>query len=203
MAQEPRTGTFEQVQRCLKLLAEAPAFQLEMAQIVSQMGAGAFTPGVFLDANGNTFSLSMNDLEFGDPATWVPSTWAQVLTTDAIPPAPPYPSLYILGQPGRVQTATGGEFVTDQRGLIVGWTYLVDFIAVAADDRAETAERAAYALMFGWQRLVRRNEALGGLVEMLSPEGPPVTGGPVSAAKSGNLAGVMQRFRVYVEDSLA
>lgn len=193
MAQLPRTGSLEQVLRCLRQMALSPAFGLEMQAVVSQMGAGAFSPVNLLDASGATFSVSLNDTEFGDPSGWVPTAFTEVTFSRAILPVPPYPRLQVFGAPGRLQR--DGEFDAEE---VAGWTYVVDAVAVAADDRADPALRSALALMDGFERLVRRNApSLGGLVQLITPEGPPAPGGPVESENSGNVAGVMQRFRVF------
>lgn len=198
MTQTPRTGSLEQVLRALKALALSPAFTLEMQTVGDQMGTGAFSPANLVDAAGNPFSLLLDDVEFGDPSGWLPNAFVEVTFSKALLPVPPFPRLQLFGMPGRVQQA--GEYDTE---LVVGWTYLVDAIAVSCDDQADPALRSALALMDGFERLVRRNApSLGGLVELITAEGPPAPGGPVDTEQSGNIAGVMQRFRVYTLRSL-
>jgi hypothetical protein len=193
MSQAPRTGSGEQVLRCLRLLALSPAFGLEMQQVVAYMGTDAFVPRNLVDASGNRFDLTaMVDTDFDGPGAWVPMEFAEVTFSTALLPVPPYPRLELFGAPGQVQLR--GDFDTE---LVAGWLWRVDAVVVNENDQAEPALRGALALADGFERLVRRNApSLGGLVELISADGPPAVGGPVEHEGSGNLAGVMQRFSV-------
>lgn len=198
MAQRPNSGTLEQVLRCLEALAVSPAFTTEMQAVTAGMGSGAFRPGNFTAADGSTFTVNLDDEQFGPPANWVKTKFAKVAITDSIVPAPPYPRIHLVGMPGRLQTASGGAFVVDQQEQVAGWIFTVDCVVMASNDRAEIAERHAYALMDGWERLLRRNPYLGGLVQLLEAEAPPAPGGAVNQGKSGNVAGIMLRLYAYV-----
>lgn len=198
MAQAPRTASIEQVLRALALLAMSPAFSLEMEAVIANMGANAFVPQNVLDINGTPFGLPMNDVQFGDPSAWVPTTFAEVTFSKALLPVPPYPRLQLFALPGRLQDH--GEF--DQEA-VAGWVYLIDVVTVAGDDQADPALRSALALMDGFERLVRRNApSLGGLVQLITPVAPPAPGGPVDTEASGNVAGALQRFRVLTMRSI-
>lgn len=199
--QPPNSGSIEQVLRCLKLLAQSAALATEMKAVTSYMGSQAFTPGNFVDASGNTFALGMADSQFGDPGSWVPASFKQVLITHQLRPVPPYPLLMLLAAPGRTMPGNRGRWELDT-GQSVEWIYVVDAVSVAVSDRPEQASRRALALSQGYERLVRRNEHLGGLVQLITAEGPPAPGGEVEQAKSGILSGVMQRFQVTVRAGL-
>jgi len=193
MAQAPRTGSLEQVLRCLRLLALSPAFTLEMNAVIANMGSGAFIPSNLIDAQGASFSLpGLVDTEFGDPGSWVSTAFQEVTYSTALLPLPPFPRLQLFGIPGRLEPSE--VFDTE---LAEGWVYTIDAIVVEGNDRADPALRSALALMDGFERLVRRNApSLGGLVQLITVEGPAAAGGPVEADKAGVVAGVMQRFRV-------
>lgn len=195
MPQPPQSGSLEQILRCLRGLAQSPAFGVEMGIVTSFMGTQAWTPTNLVDANGLKFNLSLNDQQYGAPSTWVPNAWNQVLITAQIRPVPPYPLLMLLPGPGRRTF----EFDT---GQVAGMAYTVDAVAVAAADTPEVASRRALALIQGMERLVRRNEHLGGLVHLIHAEGPPAPGGEVEHARDGILSGVMQRFSVAALDEL-
>ncbi len=199
MAQRPQTGSIEQVLRALKLLALSPAFALEMETVISYMGSGAFIPQNLTDINGNRFALTgMADIEFGDPSGWVSTSFQEVTYSRALLPVPPYPRLQLFAMPGRFQAP--GEFDQEQ---VAAQVYIVDAIVVTGSDQADPALREALALSDGFERLVRRNgPALGGLVQLIAPTGPAAPGGPVETEGSGNVAGVLQRFKVLTLRSI-
>lgn len=196
MVQPPNTGSLEQVLRCLVALADSPAFALEMQAVASHMGAGAFQPGAFADADGGSFLLNLSDVSFGDPAEWLPTAFRQVLPTEQLLPVPPYPLLSLIAQPGRVQRGSGASMFEVDTGELSGWVYVIDAITVASADRPQIAARRALGLMQGFERLVRRNRHLGGLVQLIAAEGPPEPGGTVETGKHGVLSGVRCRFQV-------
>jgi len=201
--QPPQSGTLEQVLRCLRLLALSEAFRLEMDVVCNYMGNQAFQPANFVDANGGRFSLgTLDDVQFGDPNSWVPKAFKQVQITQQLRPVPPYPHLELLGAPGRMQqTATSAVFEVDT-GEVAGFIYVIDVVAVADGDRPTIAARRAMALSTGFSRLVRRNEHLGGLVQLIASDGPQAPGGEVERGKGGLVSGVAQRYRVEVLDSI-
>lgn len=188
-----RTGSLEQVLRSLRLLALSDAFMQEMQAVTAMMGTSAFIPQNLVDVHGTLFSLSaLADTEYGAPDSWVSNAFADVTYSTALLPIPPFPRLQLFAMPGRLQASQ----VYDQEA-ITGWEFIVDAVVVEANDRADPALRSALALMDGFERLVRRNApSLGGLVELIAAEGPPAPGGPVASENAGNIAGVMQRFRV-------
>jgi hypothetical protein len=193
MAQAPRTGSLEQVLRALRLLALSPAFEAEMQNVIAAMNEQAFIPRNLTDAQGNRFALTaLADTEFGDPSGWVSTSFREVTYSSALLPVPPFPRLQLFAMPGRLQPTQ----VFDQEA-IAGWESMIDVIVVEGNDQADPALRSALALADGFERLVRRNApSLGGLVELIAAEGPPAPGGPVEREMAGNVAGVMQRFRV-------
>ncbi len=198
MPQIPYSGSLEQVLRVLQQLATSPAFTVEMQNVVSQMGTGAFTAANLKDANGNPFALNLNDTTFGSPSAWVPTAFLDCIVTSGLKLTPPYPRLELIGGPGRQQTASQGIAMEADTGEFVGWTYVIDAVVAAEADQAEPAQRQAHALIDGYERLIRRNEHLGGLVQLISAEGPPYPGGSIERQAGGNLAGAMIRFRVEV-----
>lgn len=193
MTQAPRTGSLEQVLRTFKLLALSPAFSLEMEEVISEMGSGTFIPANLVDAVGNRFSLpELADTEYGDPSGWVSNAFQDVTYSSALVPLPPFPRLQLFGTPGRLEASE--QFDTE---LAAGWIYSIEAIVVEGNDRADPALRSALALMDGFERLVRRNApSLGGLVQLVTVDGPAAPGGPVELEKAGVVAGVLQRFRV-------
>jgi hypothetical protein len=106
--------------------------------------------------------------------------------------------LALLGAPGRLQRADTAPRAMTDRGEAVGWMYTVDAVAVASADRPDIAPRRAMGLMQGFEWLVRRNEHLGGLVQLIEAEGTPAPGGELELRRIGIISGVMQRFAVYV-----
>ena len=198
MGQSPRTGSLEQILRCLRTLASSPAFGIEVASVVNAMGPAAFQPGPFTDANGVAFNVSLDDEEFGPPAGWIPTSFAVIDIADSLKPIPPYPRLQLFGIPGKVLP----DQEIDQQERVTGWANFVDAIVITADDRAEPAQRSALALMDAFERLVRRNPYLGGLVELCVADSSPAPGGPVHTEKSGNVAAALLRFRVETMRSI-
>ncbi len=196
-AQRPNTGSLEQVLRALKALALSPAFPLEVGLVAYHMGQGAFSPGQFVDANGALFTLSLDDEQFGDPAAWLQRTFRKVQITQQLRPVPPYPHLELFGAPGHQQQADHSPFEVDS-GQVAGWSYRIDAVTVAQADRPEIAARRAMAMMQAFERLVRRNQHLGGLVQLIAADGPPAPGGEVEHGKLGLISGVAQRFQVEV-----
>lgn len=202
MPQPPQSGSLEQVLRCLRLLAQANAFSVEMGLVAAYMGSGAFTPGQFVDGAGTRFSLDLNDAQFGSPTTWVPTAFKKVLLTQQLRPVPPYPHLELFGAPGRPIRSDHAPSFEFDTGELTAWSYAIDAVTVADGDRPEIAARRAMALMQGFERLVRRNEHLGGLVELIASDGPPSPGGEVERGRHGLISGVAQRFHVEVKAGL-
>lgn len=198
-AQPPQSGSLEQVLRCLRLLALSPAFTTEMSNVANYVGPGAFTPGPFRDAVGATFTLDLEDTAYTGPENWIPTAWRRVYTTQQMRPVPPYPQLSLLGSAGRMQRGDAAALAIVDTGEAAGWVYTVDAVAVASADRPDIAPRRAMAMMQAFEFLVRRNEHLGGLVQLIQAESPPAPGGEIEVRKIGLISGVMQRFSVYVE----
>lgn len=187
--QPPQSGSFEQILRCLRQVALSAAFTTEMEAVANYVTAGAFTPGNLVDANGAPFTVNMNDPDFANAGGWVVTAYRQVLITHQLVPAPPYPLLMLTGGPGRT-------LFDDDTGDVSDWNYVINAVSVATADRPDIAARRAYALAQGFDRLLRRNQSLGGLVQLIRPEAPPAPGGEIEDRKDGVLSGVMQRFTV-------
>jgi hypothetical protein len=203
VTQPPQSGSLEQVLRMLKAMALSNAFTVEMDLVAAYMGADAFTPAPIVDATGQQYTIGLIDTQFGDPAEWVPMAFKKVRITQQLRPVPPYPHLELLGAPGRImrsdQAAASFELDT---GEMAGWSYAIDAVVVAQADRPEIASRRALAMCQGFERLVRRNEHLGGLVELIASDGPPAPGGEVERGRIGLISGVAQRFHVAVKAGL-
>jgi hypothetical protein len=199
------TATLEQILRAIAQVAKSPAFTEEVDAVAGRMGGDTFAPEPIVSASGATYPLSMSDATYGDPMTWVSGKYgafARVLTTNQLRPIPPYPLLQLLGAQGNAVVDSSGRAVEiDQGGLAMYW-YTVDAVVVTQSDRPEAVTRRAMALSTALERLIRRNQNLGGLVQLIRPEGPASPGGEVESKRVGILSGMMQRYSAAAISSI-
>jgi len=189
----PNSAGLERILAAFKQLAEAPAFLRELEVVVAEMGDRAFRPAPLVDADGEPFELDMEDRDYDGNREWVsyPGPFKQVLTTQQLRPVPPYPLIQFLGEEGvRVP-----DTQVDQAPIAL-YQYTVDSVIVIEDSNPDAASRRALAYSDAFERLVRRNEHLGGLVYLIDSDGPPVPGGEVETTRTGVLSACLQRFHV-------
>jgi len=187
----PQSGSLEQILRAMKQLAQSPAFMLELEAVAADMGDHTFRPAPMVDAAGEAFDLEMEDTSYDGKMGWVsyPGPFQQVLTVQGLRPVPPYPMLQLLGAEGVVIPGTQA----DQSSLAI-WEYVIDAVTVVVDDDPNAATRRAMAYSDAFDRLLKRNEHLGGLVYLIFADGTPVPGGEVEQSGSGVVSGIMQRY---------
>jgi hypothetical protein len=71
---------------------------------------------------------------------------------------------------------------------------VVDAVVITHGDDPSWVQREALMLVDAFEHLVERNEFLGGLVELITAEGPPAPGGARIAQGVGLLAAASVRF---------
>lgn len=192
--QLPANASLEQIVRALAGLALH--VEADTVAVANEMSTQAFEPAPMLDANGNAFSISMVDVEQGvtaDPTEWIETSFARVYRTDGLKVTPPYPNLQLLSAPGEVL------MTIDQNGAELR-SYTVDAVVAAYSDRPQQATQRALALITAFNRLVKRNPQLGGLVSLIKGDGTPVASGEAQQ-QPGLVAGYMQRFAVLAWES--
>jgi hypothetical protein len=195
MAQQPNTGSLEQVLRCLQLLALSPAYTTELQAKVADM-ASPFVPGNFKDANQANFTLNITDTEFGGPSGWVGMTtstslpgFAAVQITDNLRPLPAYPRLLLIGDHAPASLAEEREYRV--------WRYGVQAVTICSGDLdPQAVQRDAFVMADAFESLVERNESLGGLVDLVTADHPPIAGGYGRIKGAGILAAAMVHFRI-------
>lgn len=193
-----RTGSLEQILRCLATLAMSPAYTTELQSFIADMSPG-LTLAPLRDANGATFVVDITDDQFGDPSGWVGMTrsdstpgFADVQITTQLKLLPPYPRMLISVQPGR-------------RGLYneaeeKWWKYVVDAVVICAGDLdPNSVQREALVMADAFENLIYRNQQLGGLVGLIDcPDGPVPGGTGAGVGGVGTLAAAMVRFQIDV-----
>jgi hypothetical protein len=197
MAQQANTGSLEQVLRCLQLLAQSAAYTTELQAKIAEM-ASPFVPGNFKDANGANFTLNITDTEFGGPAGWLGTmpnsttpAFAAVQITDNLRPLPPFPRLLLIGDHGPAPLAEEREYRE--------WRYGVQAVTITSGDAdVQAVQRDAFVMVDAFESLVERNESLGGLVDLITADHPPISGGYGRIKNAGILAASMVHFRVSV-----
>lgn len=194
MAQQPGTGTLEEVLRFLKALMASAAFTAEVNAITAQINASQVY--TVTDVNNATYQINTQDT---NGVAWVPTAFKRIMVSDNIRIGADNPELQLFGQPGRISPGVTGEFRLDQTSdpmydLVIDGAVLT--YASASSDPAR-AEREALILADACDRLVMRNPSLGGLVRHIESDGPPV---PASApAKAGGTTGgALIRWRAKV-----
>lgn len=190
-------GTLEQILRAVKQLALSSALAEEVAVVAGRMGSNTFQPSPIVSYNGNQVPYQMNDQQFGDPTVWVGGKYgqfAQAFASAQLRPIPPYPLLQLLAAPGRpVTDANGVAMEIDQGTVSMDW-HVFDAVIVTQADRPDPAARRALALCDALDRLISRNQNLGGLVYICRSVGPPSPGGEVESRRVGLLSGMVQRY---------
>jgi hypothetical protein len=183
VAQNPGSGSLDQVLRFLKLMALSSAYATEVANLIA--AADPTTAGVLkyavLDANGQSQNLDLIDNDYKD-LTWISPSIAAAQITDGLRIEPPFPRLSLVAQPGSVlRDSKGNEFRADQ-GPIVGYQYVVDCILITVNGDPNAAFREAQIHAEALDRLIARNWFLGGLVRLIQSSGPGV---PATAPYKG------------------
>ena len=183
MTQTPGSATLDQTLRFLALLAQSDAYATELQALVSATNPTAkeVLRYAVVDANGQQRMLDLVDTDYAD-LSWISPTLKRVQTTDGLRIEPPFPRLMIIGQPGEmIRDAQGGEFRADA-AAIVGYAYLIDCIVLTSNGDPNAASREALLHAEALDRLVQRNEQLGGLVRLIGSDGP---GTPATAEWRG------------------
>lgn len=197
MAQAPNTGSLEQVLRCLQLLASSAAYTTELQAKITDM-ANPFIPGIFKAADGTSFNLNLTDAQFGGPGGWVgmttsnsPPGFAAVQITDNLRPLAPFPRLLLIGDHGPGPLAEEREYRV--------WRYGVQAVSICFGDLdPQAVQRDAFVMVDAFESLVERNENLGGLVDLITADHPPISGGYGRIKGAGIMAAAMIHFRITV-----
>ena len=175
MTQAPGTASLEQTLRFLKLLVESSAYATEVSTLLAN--ADPTTTGVLtykvVDANGAFQTLDLVDDDYKD-LSWVSPAIQRVQITDGLRIEPPFPRLSLVAQPGSVIRGDGGDDMRAGGALIVGYQYLIDCIIITSNGDPNSASREALIHAEALDRLIQRNEQLGGLVRLIESSGPGV-----------------------------
>lgn len=190
----PRTATLEQVLRALVIVATSPAFATEMTVAKAALNPGPVTFGI-RDANGSLATYDVADTALPD-TNWLHTAHTRAEITDALRLTPPFPHLLVMGLPSVMQTITHGEVFRDID--FQGQSYRVDAITFCGQDEPQLAQREALIMARAFERLIRRNEQLGGLVELIQPIAPIEPGGTGPAKNGGIVGAARQRYEVLV-----
>lgn len=191
MPQIPGSGTLEQVLLMLQAIGQSAAFAAEAAA-VNTVAAASLVYSI-TDIAGVRTPIELKEAQFSDPS-WLAGSFANVLISDRLNVPPPYPILVLVGASGRLQGGTSGSF--DERE-VAGWRHRVDAVVVADSSENQSALRQALLLLDAFDRLIGRNQSLGGLVQLITPETPPI---PATGRldDENTIAGAMIRYGVDV-----
>lgn len=146
------------------------------------------------DLNGNAYQLELKEQQFTD-ATWINDTFAMVQLTDELDPVPPYPRLIFAGGPGRIESAPSGPF---DEADIAQWRYRIDAVVMAESSEPQSAQRLALMMLMAFDRVIERNQQLGGLVQLIAPESPITPGGAGKTQTGAIVGGAMVRYGAVV-----
>lgn len=188
----PNSATLDHILRAMQQLALSDALMQELAQVATEIGQQAFVPAPMVAADGSSFPLNMVDTSFhSTPEQWVPflGGFKQVLITQQLRPVPPFPMLQLLGYEGTRVPDTQ----VDQNAVAI-YEYVVDAVTIVSDDNPIAASRRAEAYCNAYDRLVKRNESLGGLVYLIETQQPPTPGGEVEQSGLGVVSGMLMRY---------
>lgn len=193
----PFSGSLDQVLAMLKAMALSPAYALEVATYKSLLTVSAPLDFVVVDANGGRALVNISPADLPD-LSYIADSYGKVVTTDLAKISTGLPVLQLMGMPGRLQNAASGRPFRD-----VGYeaeTYLIDAVTWAgtvSDPNRCQAESVILSACF--KMLVRRNEQLGGLVQLIQPTGPVEALGSAPPARSGStIMGSRVRFECLV-----
>jgi hypothetical protein len=176
----------------LQAMGESAAYQVEMDAFVQVAPQSLIYP--IHDLNGASYNIELKEQQFSDPS-WINDSFAEVRLTDELNPVPPYPQLIFAGGPGRIGPAVNGQF---DEAYGSQWRYRVDAVVMAESSEPQSAQRLALMMLMAFDRLVERNQQLGGLVQLVFPESPITPGGSGKLAVGGYLGGAMLRYGVDV-----
>ena len=190
--QTSHAGSMEQVIRMLASMAQAPAYTTEVQGLKAGLDPGGLTLQI-VDANGLVSVIDLDDVSLPD-LTWVDESFAAVITAEGVRIEPPYPKLQIIARSGGLQADDHGVVFRDDR--VQGQIYHVDATVIVNKDIPTYADRAAVIMARAFERLVRRNETLGGLVQLIQPRGPIEV--ETQTAKPGDVAAARSALEVYV-----
>lgn len=193
----PYSCSIDQLLTALKALALSPAMATEIANYKAVLAAQSSSI-IVTDANGATASVNIGPID--TDFSYIASSFASVQISSQQKILPPLPILELVGRPGRVQQSTVGSRFTADAGLAEGEIFTIDAYAWAGtSDDPRRVQLEAVALMYSFKMLLKRNEQLNGLVQLIQPLGPVEALGNIPPAKQGtNTQAAACRFEAYV-----
>lgn len=195
----PYSGSLDQVMTALKALALSPAMATEIANYKATLAAQSQTL-IIKDANAANVTINIGPIDgtTSQGLSYIANQFAQVTITAMQKILSPAPILELVGRPGRVQQSVHGPRFIDS--AVDGEIYTIDaYTWASTSDDPRRCQLEAMALSYCFKSLIKRNEQLNGLVQLIQPLGPVEALGNIPPAVSGsNMMSSACRFEVYV-----
>lgn len=195
-ATPPYSAYLDVVLVALRQLAMSPAMATEIATYKSyRTSAEPFNLNI-TDAAGAVSQINVAPAD-GVNLSYIAPSFQTVTTGQLQKNMPPLPQLFLVGMPGRLQVAQSGSPFRDES--VEGDIFAVHAVVFGGtSDDPIRAQEEAIVLAQCFRSLVRRNEHLNGLVQLIQPVGPTEPNASLAPWNPGTtVPSARVRFEVY------